>query len=547
MADGGLPLGKLLQEEQWRSWVPAKDATVEQKVECFAKFCADVWYIQLVEDRTLLILRPSQRKVVGLWISERKTVNLKARQLGISTVGMAYLFWTSFFWGDRANYILSRREEDAKELASRIKFGFDALPEWVRLRGPKRLNDASNSFIWANGSTIESHQSKNSPIRGRTAFIVFCDELAFWEDADISWSAIEPAAKLGGYIICVSTANGMGNKFELLWHGGIYKTIFFPWFEDGVHDPVWMERERKGMPEWLAAQEYPSNAEEAFIKSGRTVFNIARLAEMVTSEPIFEGYLHIEEGNVQKPEFRDMYDGPLKVWAWPDPLAVYCLGADVAEGLTFGDFSSVHVLNVASQQIVATWHGHIEPDLFGGEVVAALGHLYGECLAGVESNNHGNTTLKALQRSGYRRIYRRMREQTRNEKETELLGFATTRGTKPRLLDDLVKWARTENVCDALTLAEMRMYVREDNGQGMHGSPHDDRVMSLAICVRMLEFVYVHEYRTAVDIEGSVAWWVEKASPKPETKVRLGIPNRSRRGVPGPLYSSTKRHRAASR
>lgn len=548
MADG-LPLGKLLEEEQWRTWVPSPHATTSMKVDCFAKFCEDVWYIQLAEGRTKFTLRPSQRTLVALWIDNRKSVNLKARQLGVSTVGMAYLFWSTFFWADRAVYILSRREEDATELATRIKFGYDALPEWVRQRGPKRLNNAVQSFIWANGSTIEAHQSKNSPIRGRTAYIVFCDELAFWEDADISWSAIEPAAKLGGYVICVSTANGMGNKLEKLWHGALaklngYKALFIPWFADGVHTAESLADEIRGMPEWQAAQEYPSSAEEAFIKSGRTLFNLGRLAEMVTSDPIFEGRLDIEEG-IKRPELADENDGPLKIWLMPEVMGVYCLGADVAEGLDHGDFSSIHVIDVAKQRIAATWHGKVDPDLFGGEIVAAVGYLYGECLAGVESNNHGHTALKALQRAGYGRIFRRRREGARNEKQTDMLGFATNRGTKPRLIDELVVWARTENIACEATLSEMRMYVREAEGQGMHGSPYDDRVMSLAIAVRMNQFVFVEEYRTVVSIEGTWEWWRRHANEygRKKTPVKKGIPNHSRTGMQGPISGRSAKPR----
>jgi hypothetical protein len=45
-------------------------------------------------------------------------------------------------------------------------------------------------------------------------------------------------------------------------------------------------------------------------------------------------------------------------------------------------------------------------------------------------------------------------------------------------------------LCVKSTIAELRTFIREQNGK-MHGSPHDDRVMSLAIANQMLEVCLV--------------------------------------------------------
>jgi hypothetical protein len=51
-------------------------------------------------------------------------------------------------------------------------------------------------------------------------------------------------------------------------------------------------------------------------------------------------------------------------------------------------------------------------------------------LIGVESNNHGLTTLKGLQRSGYRNIFRQRKMNHRNPQISETSGLENNRCVK---------------------------------------------------------------------------------------------------------------------
>jgi hypothetical protein len=112
------------------------------------------------------------------------------------------------------------------------------------------------------------------------------------------------------------------------------------------------------------------------------------------------------------------------------------------------------------------------------------------------SNNHGLTTLSALRDAGYRNIYRQHRHLQRFEPKTELLGWRTTIASKALAIDELGRELRDIGILipDADTIAELRTFVREGNGR-MHGSPFDDRTMSLAIAVQMLSHCWMPEYR----------------------------------------------------
>jgi len=249
------------------------------------------------------------------------------------------------------------------------------------------------------------------------------------------------------------------------------------------------------------------------------------LRDLPTDDPR-RGYIHVlSRKNI---EFRQTPDGEFCIWEEPRPDGVYVVGADVAEGLAHGDYSSAHIIEAHDLRVVAHWHGHIEPDLFG-DLLAELGYWYNGALLGVENNNHGLTTLKAIQRYGYKNIYRTRRLQQRNPEATEILGWRTTVATKPLAIDELAAAIRDHEITieDERTIQELITFVRNPNGR-MNGSPHDDRVMSLAIGWQMLKYVWLPEYRAEVAAPKYSLNWFEKfliSEEEPFKRVPLGAHN----------------------
>ena len=505
-----MELGDLLQEKEWRLCRGPDNATTDELADAFAHFCSTYWYIRHPEKgRILFEMREAQIETANVWISQRYSIVLKARQIGFSTLAAAFVFWEGFFWADRSIVMLSRTEREAAKLLQKSKYGYKMLPEWMRLRGPGIISDNQLKMVFSHDSAIESLPSGNDPARGESVYRVVIDEMAFLPNSEDAWAAIEPIADVGGRVICLSTANGEGNIFHRLWVGSQtgsnqFVGVFFPWSASD-RDDDWYAAKKASLPDWQLAQEYPSDPDEAFIRSGRPVFDVDILRAVETFEPD-DGYLHPLPGKGNY-DFRP--GGPLEIFVYPDITHVYCIGADVAEGLGHGDYSSAHVIDANTYEVVASWHGHIDPDLFGEEVLHDLGTYYMNALIGVESNNHGLTTLKALQRSGYKNIYRQRRLGQRSPTATEILGWRTTAASKPLAIDELGAAIRNEEIglyC-AKTIGELRTFVREDNGK-MHGSPHDDRVMSLAIANQMLHYVWLPEYLpNNAPPKGSLLWF----------------------------------------
>lgn len=527
-----MELTELLNEKEWRLCKGPDGATPQELADAFEYFCSNYWYIRHPErGRILFEVRSAQRETAEAWISHRKTIVLKARQIGFSTLAAAFAFWEVFFWQDRPEVMLSRTEREAAKLLQKSKYGYKMLPEWMRQRGPALISDNQLKMVFNNESYIESLPSGNDPARGEAVFRVFVDEMAFLPNSEDAYAAIEPIIDVGGRAVFLSTANGEGNIFHQLWVGSqtgtnSFKGIFFPW-SAGDRDDDWYEVKKRELPDWQLAQEYPSDPDEAFIRSGRPVFDLDVLRALPIEQPR-KGYLHELQGrNVY--EFRED-GGALSIWELPQPNHVYCVGADVAEGFDYGDYSSAHIIDASTEKVVAHWHGHIDPDLFGSSVLAAIGWFYNTALIGVENNNHGLTTLKSLQRVGYKNIYRQRRLGQRTPQATEVLGWRTTSASKPLAIDELAKSLRDMDLsltCER-TIAELRTFVREGNGK-MHGSPHDDRTMSLAIANQMLKHVFLPEYQVSkLPPRGTYAWFERKADLQREKKQFLGSFNTRR-------------------
>jgi hypothetical protein len=72
------------------------------------------------------------------------------------------------------------------------------------------------------------------------------------------------------------------------------------------------------------------------------------------------------------------------------------------------------------------------------------------------------------------------------------------------------------------TIAELRTFVRNERGS-MSGSPHDDRVMALALANQMRKFAFVPEYVQDVDDTYTFDWWMRKANKREPVGDTIGL------------------------
>lgn len=518
---------ELLREKAWRACKGSSPTDVDALVLWMERYAK----IQHPEKGSILIpLRPAQLEILDTWMTERYSIVLKARQIGWSTLVALYSLWLAFFWPDKLIIMLSKGDREAMKLLQKSTYAYEGMPAWMKLRGPARTTRNLKKLSFSNASVIESLPSKEDPARSSTASLVIVDEWAFLDNPEEAWASIEPIADVGGRVIGLSTANGWGNFFHDMWvraTTGVneFKPMFFPWSANSDRDEAWLEAKFANAPQaWVVHQEYPTTEDEAFIKSGNPVFDVEALAKMETFSP-HRGHLAADTVHHNEWYFVPTSKGPLRIFHPPIPGDSYVIGADVAQGLEHGDFSSAHVIGTKENHVAAVWHGHIDPDLFGDRL-CELGYHFNGALVGVEVNNHGLTTLKQMQRASYPRIYFRRGLDQRYEQQGPQLGWYTSVVSKPVMIDELAMALRVElKIEDAETIAELRQYQRDERGQ-MGGSPYDDRVVSLAIANQMRRFHAAHEFEVdASPKPGTWDYYFKKVTEEASERIPMGYHN----------------------
>lgn len=520
------------QEIKWRVWFPSvegvdftadlDDDTTKVLHDGFVAFCEDNLHVKFPgKGKVPFKLRPAQSQVIWDWIKFRRNINLKARQIGFSTLVAAFCLWLAFGWPDREMVMLSKTERESVKLLGKTRYAMRSMPEWVKLRGPKLLDKTSQRMTFDNDSVITSLPSNNDPARGDSLFLLILDEWAFLPNPEAAYASVEATIDLGGRAIGLSTANGEGNFFHEMWleaQAGVngFNPVFFPWSAVPERTQAWYESKQRELANriWQLHQEYPTTPEEAFIGSGNPVFNLDIIRQF-QAEPGEEWTI---QGTSPK-EVALFEGGPLTVWEPPnhEDHYTYVIGNDTAMGLEHGDATVAWVLCVNTNRPVAVWYGRVDPDMFGETILPALGWWYRNAIIVPEVNNHGLTVVKALQRAKYKNIYRRRIMGRRVEKMTESLGFMTSHTTKPVLIDELQKWLRDVGYMPhKTTIHELMTFTRDGNGK-MSGSPHDDCVMALGLAVKGLEYARTERparETAASNVKGTFAWWEKRLDSK---------------------------------
>lgn len=375
--------------------------------------------------------------------------------------------------------------------------------------------------------------------RSGTYHNVHVSEIAFFPNAMNTMTAIlQTVPDEPNTFVCIeSTANGVGGYFYDMWYKACrgeneFTPIFFPWFSDVtytrefktpeerekfiqdvnmthidssgkvVHTDEWLLIEQFGLTyeqlnwrKWTIAnkcngdldmfhQEYPATPEEAFIASGRPKFNLKAVKEyeIACVKPEIQGDLYEKNHEVH---IEENDKGNLKVWFYPSKDETYCIGADVAEGLATGDYSSAIVLD-SKLNVCAKWHGHIDPDLYGKQLVM-LAKMYNDAYIAPEGNNHGLTTIKSILNEEYWNIFNTKTYDKINDEITKKIGWYTTKKTKPLAIDKLAEYIREKflGIWDFEIVEELYSYVIDDKGgTNAQEGKHDDNVMALAIALQ---------------------------------------------------------------
>jgi hypothetical protein len=223
-----------------------------------------------------------QRGVLKDFQDQAALVVLKARQLGLSWLALAYALWLANCKPGQTVLILNRNLGAAVELLDRIRFMYKRLPEELRTGIVQDTNDPKMpQIVFGNGSRIISLPSTEDTGSGLTAQLIIADEVAKWPFAVATFTAILAIVAGGGTIIAISTAKGTANYFAKLWAGAQpgaeqpndYFPIFIPSSAHPLRDERWLEAESRRYPDLRKfKQEHPEQPLDAFQLADDAVF-----------------------------------------------------------------------------------------------------------------------------------------------------------------------------------------------------------------------------------------------------------------------------------
>lgn len=247
-----------------------------------------------------------------------REIVLKARQEGMSSFILA-LFATDFLLRPYSVSIcISHRKDSTDILFKKVKSYLDSYFKVLAKKQGTSLEAVQKNFLKSdNRNLIENAQNQatfyigtaGSKVGGRggTARNILFSECAFYQDTELITAreivvgTAQQVPQNRGMIFIESTANGIDNYYQQEWERAnqfddrgerlsAYFPRFFGWQE--FYSEEWVNQKKKDFPnERMWKQEYPKDADEAFISSGEPYFNVELLKKMLHAKvpPIRQG------------------------------------------------------------------------------------------------------------------------------------------------------------------------------------------------------------------------------------------------------------------
>jgi len=224
-----------------------------------------------------------QKELLKSVHEHRLNIILKARQLGVTWLTLAYSMHQLLFNVGYLIIALSKTEEDAKELIRRLKTMLSKLGMFIKEDTDENKNWTGLKYRTTALSIEIVHKEKTSMFKafsssksaGRsfTANLLVLDEWAFQQFAKEIWLSAYPTINrpTGGKVIGLSTID-RGTLFEELFVGdNDFNKIFLPWYSDPRRTQEWYDMTKRDMGDSIM-QEYPATIEEALTIPGGCFF-----------------------------------------------------------------------------------------------------------------------------------------------------------------------------------------------------------------------------------------------------------------------------------
>lgn len=452
---------------------------------------------------------------------------LKGRQQGFTSLITAYQLVKSITKVNFAGFTLADNAENTETIFSdKAKFPYENLPKVLRPT-EKYNNRRELHFNKLNSRWRAATAGAHEVGRSKTLEFFHGSEVAFWPSIQSVMVGLGPALTRDSIKILESTANGF-NEFKQLWDNGSWTNLFFEWWHTQEYQSKYesrrigqsFEERASTRPEWIylrckwlkeqkltwgqiywyylqyqrlgemVKQEYPCTPEEAFLASGKCVFD---------QEKIIQRIQHLEAMYRVKPpkrgEFRIVWDNPetrgriegfnwvndphglISIYEEPRAGHPYTGGGDT-KGEGSDNFSGQIIHNPSGRRVATLW-GNPDSDEYTHQMYC-LGMHYNEALLAIESN-FNTFPLEELARLKYPRQYQRKQYDSFAGKHYDKYGFKTDGNTRPLIIDREIVLLRDsiELFTDINFLRECLTFIKNAKGRPeAEVGCHDDLIFA---------------------------------------------------------------------
>ena len=506
--------------------------TLQEKLK---KILADpiLWietFVSIVDKKGALVpfrFNPQQKYIMRN--KGKFNICLKSRQLGITSVALAYSLYIAITKPNSTCMIMSYSLDSANNIFEKLKQMYNDLPDCVRLTTIAN-NSKELKFINYSRIIVCTCGSKDNA-RGATLNFVHLSEVGFMNEyLDKQLTAIEQALVPDGCMILESTANGL-NRFSELWNktvlgeSPLWKPFFFSWVQDKrmfadeykeyskryknlyghsltdeelnetelilkqkgatMAQLMWRRLKISNSSEEKFHQEFPSNPIEAFISTGSNVFSAAVIQERLVG-------LYLVQA---KPTPKDLdpilrkHSHSMTIWKLPTRGKRFYIGVDTAEGLGgSNDYSVISVIDEDGYQCLEWRSNKVKPYEFT-EVVYKIACWYNNGLLVVEKLSAGLIVVDRLKNDyRYCNMYKYKEFNQKSGRRMKKVGWETNSASKPIMINDMQEAFETGKclINSKDLLQEMKLFQLVGNSMRAV-SGHDDTVMAFAMALQGLK------------------------------------------------------------
>ncbi len=455
-----------LTEDQVREYVKCAQSP-EYFIENYVKIITlDKGFVQIS-------LYPFQKDVVNDINNNRRVIVKAGRQVGKTTIIVGYILWYILFNQDKTVAILANKAPTAREILSRIKIAYEALPLWIQ-QGVKVWNKGDIEL--ENNCRVMATSTASSAIRGFSISLLYLDEFAFVPSniADEFFTSVYPTISSGetSKILISSTPNGM-NHFYRMWTEAVegqngFTHVEANWRQVPGRTQQWADEQRRVLGE----QKFLQEMECEFMGSSGTLLSAAALKSLAFVKPV-----HLSENGI-------------KIYKIPEPNRSYMIVADTSrgKGLDYSAFSVLDVTEMPYRQVCTYKDNNISPLVYPS-ILKRIADYYNQAYVLVEINDNGQQIVDSLfEDYEYENILSTVDIKGKvavtwgyGNKSTR--GIRTTKSVKRlgcSLLKNLIEGQKLI-IQDFDTISELSTFISKGSSYEAEEGSHDDLVMTLVL------------------------------------------------------------------